>query len=389
MWVIRVVHKNGLFIRKNNEGLFIFNSYVGLIYAIHKDCSDEILEWLKTTDNPEFLYKRNLSNDKIDLTKDIIGQGWLCDAVIQKNICTLLPSINDWKDNDKTFNFPKKPLMINWLITGKCNFSCSYCYAQDLMHNNVEEPKDFLKIKNIADNILKLNPLVVVLTGGEPTTSPFLKDIIKYLHNKVGIILDTNGSFLSYELATFLKSYDVVVRLSIDSFNTDINSTQRIAVSTFDNIIYTEQALDNCLMSETVVTIQTVVTKNNINTLESMFNTILNKKVKSWRLLKVQTSKYNNKNYLKLVSSEKEYKNIFTKIIKRYKNLLNQDIKLQISENNDSDASSVILVSAEGNFYTEVPFKQQKVKIDINNLSKNINYCAHYKRYLNILWEEC
>jgi len=377
-----------LFIRSNDEGLFIFSSYVGLVYAIHKDNADEILKWLETTNTPEFSYKKNSLYTNIGTTKDIIVQGWLCNVDIKQNICTLLPTIEYWKENNKTFNFPKKPLMINWLITGQCNFSCSYCYAQDLMNKNVQEPENIIKVKKIADDILNLNPLVVVLTGGEPTTSPFLKDIISYLYNKVGIILDTNGSYLNEELVSFLKSYDVVIRLSIDSFNKNINNMQRVA-SNPQNIINIEQALDNCLKAETVVTVQTVVTNNNIHILESMFDDILKKKVKSWRLLKVQTSKFNKKNYLSLVSSEEKYKDIFSNIIKKYENLLNKNIKLQISENNDSDANSVILVSAEGNFYTEVPYQQKKIKIDINNLSNDINYCAHYKRYLNILWEEC
>lgn len=60
------------------------------------------------------------------------------------------------------------PLVINWMITGQCNHQCSYCYAQDLMHSQEDEPTSTGHINSIISSIKKLRPVAVVVSGESP-----------------------------------------------------------------------------------------------------------------------------------------------------------------------------------------------------------------------------
>lgn len=64
---------------------------------------------------------------------------------------------------------PHQPILINWLITGRCPLTCRYCYVEDLMRDEALEPKS-VDIERIVESILSLNPLVVVVKGGHAGT---------------------------------------------------------------------------------------------------------------------------------------------------------------------------------------------------------------------------
>lgn len=88
-------------------------------------------------------------------------------------------------------DFPGKMAAI--VFTQGCNFRCPFCHNSDLLDNEegqieTEEVIDYLnKRKKMLDG--------VVISGGEPTIQPDLKEFIrKCKHMGLAVKLDTNGS---------------------------------------------------------------------------------------------------------------------------------------------------------------------------------------------------
>ncbi|RQD76964.1 MAG: anaerobic ribonucleoside-triphosphate reductase activating protein [Halanaerobium sp. MSAO_Bac5] len=91
-------------------------------------------------------------------------------------------------------DYPK--LISAVVFTRGCNFSCGYCHNSQLIDNKAAEenmPEDIF-----FDFLSKRQQLLdgVVISGGEPTLQPDLKDFIKRIKKEYNlkIKLDSNGS---------------------------------------------------------------------------------------------------------------------------------------------------------------------------------------------------
>jgi organic radical activating enzyme len=63
------------------------------------------------------------------------------------------------------------------------------------MRNEALEPTS-ADIEHIVESILSLNPLVVVVTGGDPLFSGHLAEAVQLLSGKVGIVVDTKRLYV-------------------------------------------------------------------------------------------------------------------------------------------------------------------------------------------------
>ena len=109
--------------------------------------------------------------------------------------------------------FDNDLLKINWVVTRKCNYTCSYCTVYD-NENGYFQPIE--KLINAVDQIKLLNRknIHITLTGGEPTIHPKYAEFIKYLSNELdGKVLISTITNLSRtqrffdELCEKLKPY--------------------------------------------------------------------------------------------------------------------------------------------------------------------------------------
>ncbi|MGD8777575.1 MAG: glycosyltransferase [Ignavibacteria bacterium] len=75
-------------------------------------------------------------------------------------------------------------LEVNWVLTRKCNYQCSYC----TVYNNKGSfiPLDLLK--RAVDRLAELDKsrYTIILTGGEPTIHPDYQDLLLYIFEKLG-----------------------------------------------------------------------------------------------------------------------------------------------------------------------------------------------------------
>lgn len=103
------------------------------------------------------------------------------------------------------------------MITEKCNMGCSHCMddckptGEHLSMETFEKVVRFLKW---------VKPKVILVTGGEPTESPHLFDMVKRLSNimdKKGVCITSNGMFLeNTEMTERVLKLGVSVQITND-----------------------------------------------------------------------------------------------------------------------------------------------------------------------------
>jgi len=364
--------KSGLFIREDkNLGLMVYSPYTGLFFCCVEEEKEmkHLLFWLNGKT------KEPLSDKYLQS----IGAGWCYPRDKVRHHGTYVLSTK----NEGIQRWPEKPLLVNWIITGQCNYHCIYCYAQDLMHQHQKEPEKGLVLQT-AENILSYSPLAVVLTGGEPLCSPNLDVVIKTLHNKTGIIIDTNGSLVSKNHVDLFKKYNIFVRVSLDSEQPRKNQILRPSRNEKNTLEKALHCIKLCNDADVPVGVQTVITRKNMSDVISIRDTLHRiGGVKIWRLL-LLTEHSAFPSYKQWKPNEKRF---YQKIAKEVKSGSDNTMSIQIVHSNAPDA--VILVSQNGHFMTEkeggkIPIdKNSSYKPSLQSFKDVIDRAAHLNRYLN------
>ncbi len=97
-----------------------------------------------------------------------------------------------------------------------CNLSCIYCNSSAAAENpgNIGE---FYSPGDVAEIINKFNSASVKISGGEPTIGKeHMLELLKLLHEKLVVILETNGTLIDRKYAGELSSFkNLHVRVSL------------------------------------------------------------------------------------------------------------------------------------------------------------------------------
>src|ERR687898_259312 len=133
------------------------------------------------------------------------------------------------------------------------------------MRDETLEPKS-VDIERIVESILSLNPLVVVMTGGDPLFSGHLAEAAQLLSGKVDMVVDTSGYTFTPKHLELFKRHRVSVRISLDSERPKVNQAQRplhpqyrkLAKLGVPTAVAAMNTLCQCLDTGLCVTVQTV-----------------------------------------------------------------------------------------------------------------------------------
>jgi radical SAM protein with 4Fe4S-binding SPASM domain len=184
--------------------VYLSNRLTGDYITIPKECY-EVLEYTYTSNltvgkGIDFFER----NEDVEYYKDVLR--------LVDNICLL----------QKNGNLELNPAYISKItlsITNKCNLNCDYCCQDSCIRNNDEAPLD--EIKKYIDNILKLKPMRVVLTGGEPMIRKDFFEILNYLHQNFDgkIQLMTNATFICKENVDNIIDKVYSIDISLDGYN--------------------------------------------------------------------------------------------------------------------------------------------------------------------------
>lgn len=116
-------------------------------------------------------------------------------------------------------------------ITKNCNLKCKHCYQGS--HMDEQLMMNLNEVRSIASKLGELGTLSVVLTGGEPFLHPNLVEIVETFNNwNIRVVIFTNGQVIQNETIRKLSNMNVLVRISLEGHNEEINDFIR-GVGTF------------------------------------------------------------------------------------------------------------------------------------------------------------
>lgn len=274
------------------------------------------------------------------------------------------------------------PISFCWLIENRCNLDCIYCFSD---HKKMSvENNDYIET---AKNILKLDPLTIVLTGGEPTLNKHLKEILDFINGDALTIIDSNGTTDVWSaLIPSLKTS--IVRFSIDSLR--VNTINKVRPSS--NCIFTSDQIPaitrniNILSSNDIlVTIQTVVTKYNVNELDEIYNYLIQNGIKHWYLSMVKCSEKCSNIYRDIYPTDEEIE-----LIKHKVKTYNQNkIRVKLSIEKNAFDNSRVFIDKAGMFFVELADKgityigANPTKPAISEICDELNLTTFYDLYIN------
>jgi MoaA/NifB/PqqE/SkfB family radical SAM enzyme len=92
----------------------------------------------------------------------------------------------------------RRPLVVTWPITDRCNFSCSYCERG--RGGSRELSTD--EVRRILDQLFGLGCVRVSLSGGEPLVRDDIGEIVGHARRRgMSVVMTTNGSLVPERLA--------------------------------------------------------------------------------------------------------------------------------------------------------------------------------------------
>ena len=195
-------------------------------------------------------------------------------------LITQLLDSSDANFENRIVTSPKKYTKLSILPNLICNFSCAYCYSakgrskEEISQEKLQTTLDyFIDNKRIDDKELT----IFISGGGEPILSwEKVKYIIEYSRKKateqgfrLELLLMTNGSLITPDIANFLKDQQVEVGVSFEILP-DIQQTQRGKY---------EQVKKNILMMlerGLIPSISSVITAQNVYRMEEMAQVVIN-----------------------------------------------------------------------------------------------------------------
>lgn len=199
-------------ILKNNGLVIIGNSFNGKWIKVPEECYEAI----------NYSVENNLSvYDTVDMFSKYN------DKTYYKKILDKLDQIGllgDESGEEIYYGFIPR---VSLAITNKCNLDCDYCCKDSSIEK--EEKLKLEDLKIVMDKIIRLNPINLTISGGEPLLRKDFKEFIDYtksLYNEK-LILSTNATLINSTNAKYIADNFYAVEISLDGYDEDTCSKVR------------------------------------------------------------------------------------------------------------------------------------------------------------------
>lgn len=242
-----------------------------------------------------------------------------------------------------------------YMITARCNLSCTYCILENAPHQLKQELSLVEKMELISHLYYNLNFRSLTISGGEAliigksAPSDFLKllDFLKQfksndVEENLNLKLYTNGIYLSEEVAAAMKGIIDEVSINIDSSNDETllllgrNKTKK------DTYFLKATEVINSLANHQIkVKLHTVVNALNFQTITSEVKTI-NEAVKKANPMFSQWKIYQYMSYDDTIVDEKHQIDvgIFNRVKSNIETELNElEVDVHFKDNTEMDQS--------------------------------------------------
>lgn len=179
------------------------------------------------------------------------------------------------------------------VVGERCNLKCSYCYYN---HINQVPDKSRIMSKSILESFISQylsifdGPIVFVWHGGEPMLAglDFYRAVVsfeeKYKTNRhiISNAIQTNGTLINKEWASFFKQHDFRVSLSIDGVNL-IHDKYRVSSTGRGTSAIIEKAITILRENQVEPNVLQTVTKSSLTYLKQSFDYFANTlKLRNW-----------------------------------------------------------------------------------------------------------
>lgn len=161
-------------------------------------------------------------------------------------------------------------LEVDLHITNRCNFNCEHCVYDS---GKWDMPDISLEtVKKLNNGFKRMNVKEVHITGGEPLVNEEVFDIIDYLHKEGYLVrIQSNGYLINEDIAKKLKKCGADhILISIDGLG-ETHNTFRGNTRAFESAC---KAVRICLNEGIFTRVNTVVSKMNIDQIESLIDEI-------------------------------------------------------------------------------------------------------------------
>lgn len=130
------------------------------------------------------------------------------------------------------------PLLVNLLVTNRCDMRCWYCFMNAGATGYVYEPS-LEKLKEMMRKAKKAGALAIQITGGEPTIRRDLLEILRFARdNFAHVQLNTNGIRIATDLefTKRLKGLINTVYISFDGVSKKTNPWIDYSIKAIENL---------------------------------------------------------------------------------------------------------------------------------------------------------
>ncbi len=207
------------------------------------------------------------------------------------------------------------PKVLDFRITSKCNLSCPFCFGP-----TVQECLDEITLGKFFEFMKKYGVEYIVLTGGEPTLSPFFKRIIEMLHSlNFYIALSTNGTFWNNEeLRILVLKYCSWIALPVESVSSCEHNRMRCYKSDHYALIRSILPKIRETAPHIKIKIGTVVTRENYKNVPLILDS-LPILPDVWKLFQLSISEINQEYYAKQHIPNDMFSELINQIKQQYK----------------------------------------------------------------------
>jgi radical SAM protein with 4Fe4S-binding SPASM domain len=169
------------------------------------------------------------------------------EILARRRVVELLRRLTDcnlvwWRDRPLVSQEVPPPARVSWELTAACNLGCPHCMVRTDGGRENELPT--WRCLEIVDQLAACGVSQLVITGGEPLLRMDLREIVEQVRERgLEVLLATNGTLVSREVARWLRKLDVEVQVGLDGSCAEIHDQMRPGVNSFARAVSGIQAL--------------------------------------------------------------------------------------------------------------------------------------------------
>lgn len=202
---------------------------------------------------------------------------------------------------------------IHYLLGHTCNLDCDFCFWEKRT-----SPPTIAKAKKVIGEIKKVGIKKITISGGEPTCSSCLLEVLKYAKlNGMEIALHTNGLKIDAKMAQKIAPFIQRISLALDG------SDESMAIK-MRKKPFTKHTLSLVTLFDslgTAVSVKTLVTKVNQEDIVAIGKLLENKPIRYWSIIEFNPLGRGLIHKKKFLLSRKEFALITKKVLAHFPNL--------------------------------------------------------------------